>query len=98
MPKLPVLLTKLDDDIPDVSDVSARLRRHLMRLRGHEIGKSDLEAFHIAMDAITGDELARLRERAQAYVERARAALGHRPPEARREAAPRGGQGRRSAP
>ena len=36
MPRLPVLLTRLDDDIPDVADVSARLRRHLMRRRGHE--------------------------------------------------------------
>jgi hypothetical protein len=76
MSKLPFLLTWLDDDIPDVSDVSARLRRHLMRLRGHEIGESDIEAFHRAMLAGTDDELARLRERARAYVERARAASG----------------------
>ena len=67
MAKLPVLLTRLDDEMPDVGDVSARLRRHLMRLRGHEIGKPDLEAFHIAMDAITDDEVARLRERARAH-------------------------------
>ena len=76
MPKLPFLLTRLDDDIPDVNDVSARLRRHLMRLRGHEIGEADIEAFHNAMDAITDDEVARLRERARAYVKRARAASG----------------------
>lgn len=43
MPKLPVLLTKLDDDIPDFGAVSARLHRHLMRLRDHKISKSDLE-------------------------------------------------------
>jgi len=60
MPRLPFLLTRLDSDIPDVNDVSARLRQHLMRLRGHEIGESDLEAFHHAMDAITDDEIARL--------------------------------------
>lgn len=76
MSKLPFLLTRLDDDIPDVADVSARLRRHLMRLRGHPFGESDIEAFHQAMDAITDDEVARLRARAQAYVERARAASG----------------------
>jgi len=31
MTKLPFLLTVLDNDIPDVGDVSAKLRRHLMR-------------------------------------------------------------------
>ncbi|WP_412506100.1 AAA family ATPase, partial [Roseovarius sp. SYSU LYC5161] len=76
MPKLPFLLTRLDKDIPDVTDVSARLRRHLMRLRGHPFGESDIEAFHQAMDAITDDDVARFRARAQAYVERARAASG----------------------
>ncbi|WP_438362829.1 AAA family ATPase [Nioella halotolerans] len=76
MPKLPFLLTRLDADIPDVADVSARLRRHLMRLRGHPFGESDIEAFHRAMDAITDDDVARFHARAQAYVERARAASG----------------------
>jgi hypothetical protein len=75
-PKLPFLLTRLDKDIPDVADVSARLRRHLMRLRGHPFFESDIEAFHRAMDAITEDDVARLHARAQAYVERARAASG----------------------
>jgi len=74
--KLPFLLTRLDSDIPDVNDVSARLRRHLMRLRGHEIGESDLEAFHNAMQAITDDDVDRFRARAQVYVKRARAASG----------------------
>jgi hypothetical protein len=76
MSKLPFLLTRLDNDIPDVADVSSRLRRHLMRLRGHPFFESDIEAFHRAMDAITDDDVARLRARAQAYVERARAASG----------------------
>lgn len=58
MNKLPVLLTRLDDDIPDDGDVSARLRRYLMRLRGHVIDKSDIDAFHIAMDPVTDDDVA----------------------------------------
>ncbi len=68
MSKLPVLLTRLDNDIPDIADVSARLRRHLMRLRGHPFGESDIEAFHRAMIAVTDDDVARFRARVRGLM------------------------------
>ena len=52
MPKLPFLLTWLDDDIPRASEVSTRLQKHLMRLRGHEVIDVDLDAFDDAMASV----------------------------------------------
>ena len=76
MPKLPFLLTRLDDDIPHASEVSTRLQKHLMRLRGHEVIDADLDAFDDAMATVSDDDGERIRRRAHAYVKRARAASG----------------------
>lgn len=76
MPALPFLLTRLDDDLPDRNDISLRLRKHLMRLRGHDIDDATLEAWDDAVEAISERDLDRIYRRAKAYVERVRAASG----------------------
>jgi hypothetical protein len=76
MPGRPFLLTRLDDDIPDRTDITVRLRKHMMRLRGHDIDDATVETWKAAVDAISENDLDRIYRRAKAYVERVRAAIG----------------------
>ena len=77
MSKLPFLLTRLDDDIPQRPEVFARLRKHLMRLRGHDIENDPILAtWGAAPEAIPEHDCDRIQHRARAYVDRVRAASG----------------------
>jgi hypothetical protein len=76
MSKLPFLLTRLNEDIPDRFKVTTRLRRHLMRLRGHEINDADLATLDAAADSISEHDLDRIQRRARVYIERVRSASG----------------------
>jgi len=71
----PFLLTRLDSDIPHRSDISTRLREHLMRLRGHEIDDT-VEIWDDTTGAVSEHDLTRIHRRATAYVERLRTASG----------------------
>ncbi|WP_084864043.1 AAA family ATPase [Salibaculum halophilum] len=71
----PFLLTRLDSDIPHRSDISSRLREHLMRLRGHEIDDT-VEIWDDTTGAVSEHDLTRIHRRATAYVDRLRAASG----------------------
>src|SRR6056297_3308677 len=75
MAREPFLLTRLDSDIPHRSDISTRLREHLMRLRGHEIDDT-VEIWDDTTGAVSEHDVTRIHRRATAYVERIRAASG----------------------
>lgn len=77
MSKLPFLLTRLDNDLPGRAAISMRLRKHLMRLRGHDIDDdATAETWDAALEAVTEHDCDRIQRRAKAYVERVRAASG----------------------
>jgi hypothetical protein len=76
MSKLPFLLIRHSNDLPDEEAVMRRLRRHLLRLRGVGLTSGSLTDLDRALDILTSEDCARTRARARRYLERLRVSSG----------------------